>query len=89
MAYADYDDTYVLSTAEVETLLSLAGNRGQQFFDAMAVAGGQTTSTAGLTYAQMAQTYILTAGADVDSVLEVCGPRGTKLMDTALTLKAI
>jgi len=85
-AYADFDDTYVLSAAEVASILKIAGNRGEPFFNALAVGGGTTTTTP-LTTAQKAQTYTVSA-AIVAAASAACGPRGHALFTVALAAKA-
>ena len=84
--YADFDDTYVLSAAEVDQILAVAGNRAEPFFNGMA-AGGQTTTSTPLTLAQKAQTYIITT-THVADIMADCGPRGHSLFTLALSLKA-
>jgi hypothetical protein len=85
---ADFIDTYVLSDADVAACLATAGLKGQQLFNAMAVAGGQTTSTAPIALADMTQTYILADAADVDAVIKADALRSHPFLDKALSLAA-
>jgi hypothetical protein len=85
---ADFIDTYVLSAADVALCLAAGGLKGQQLFNAMAVAGGQTTSTAPVALADMAQTYILADAADVTAVIEADALRSHPFMEVALANKA-
>lgn len=84
---ADFATTYTLSAADVDECLAVAGLKGQQLFNAMAVAGGQTTSTAPIAYADMAQVYILDA-ADVTAVVNADGLRSHPFLEKCLELAA-
>ena len=84
----DFIDTYVLSAADVDKCLVTAGTKGQQLFNAMAVAGGQTTSTAPIALADMAQTYILADAADVNAVIFADALRSHNFLEVALANKA-
>jgi hypothetical protein len=85
---ADFIDTYTLSVADVAACLDVAGLKGQQLFNAMAVAGGQTTSTAPIALADMDQVYILADAADVDAVIKADALRSHPFLDMALSLAA-
>ena len=79
----DFDITYVLSAAEVDVGLNAAGIRGQELFDGLA-AYGQTTTATPLTYAQMAQTYIVPDVAAVQAVMKADGIRGHPFFEAIL-----
>ena len=81
---ADFITTYTLSAADVDKCLAAGGLKGQQLFNAMAVAGGQTTSTAPIALADMDQIYILADAADVNAVIFADGLRSFNFLEVAL-----
>ena len=81
---ADFITTYTLSTTDVAACLATSGLKGQQLFNAMAVAGGQTTSTAPIALADMDQVYILADAADVNAVVNADGLRSHNFLEVAL-----
>ena len=85
-AYADFDDTYILSQADLFTALVHVGSRCDAVLRALAPYGGGA-QTVPKTLALYAQTYTVTV-AGVNAILAAAGSRGHKFLTVLLTLKA-
>ena len=83
---ADFEGTWTLDAAGVNTSLAAANNRGQQCFNVMAPYG-VTTSTPPLSLTTMAQAYVLDTAA-VAVILNATGARGNEFLSAVSTLGA-
>jgi len=85
-AYADFDDTYIISAAEMLVARVAAGSRAQAILNALSPLATATQEVPRLMGSD-ADTYTLAAGANVDSVLAAGGVRGHKFLSVLLAAK--
>jgi len=87
IALADMIDVYVLSEAEMEGALLIAGNRGNNLLNGLAPYA-VSPITPPVLQSEYADTYTLADAAEVSTVLDQLGPRGWSVFTYLLGVKA-
>jgi hypothetical protein len=86
-ALADMIAVYVLSEAEMEAALLVAGNRGNNLLNGLAPYA-VAPITPPVSQAEYADTYTLADAAEVSTVLDQLGPRGFAVFENLLAAAA-
>ena len=86
-ALADMIDTYILSQAEMEGALAIAGVRGDVLLNKLAPFA-TTANDIPVVQGDYADTYTLGDAADVSAVLDFLGNKGFKIFEYLLSVKA-
>ena len=84
---AEMQGVYVLSQAEMEGALNLAGIRGDTLLNQLAPYAG-TANTVPVVQGEYADTYTLDTAAKVEDVLAFIGARGPTVFEYLITVKA-
>lgn len=84
--YAEMQDTYILSQAEVEGALALSGIRGDVLLNRLAPYA-TTANDIPVAQGDYADTYTLDTAAKLEDVLAYIGPRGPKVFEYLLSVK--